>query len=162
MSRAPAAAVASILVLAACSSTHGHRGTESPPIIGMDVHRPASVAPTPAASGGGDEELESRATGPPAAVVPDVRGLVFAAAVHRLWHAGIDLDLVLARESREPLWNVVEQDPPPGSDTPASGRVNLVLSLHQVGGAGVIGTVVCRPEMDELSDPYCVGKLVKY
>jgi len=157
-----AAAIAILTLLDGCSSSNVPRVTQSPPIIGMDVHRQVSVSPTPAAASGRDEELGSGASGPPAAVVPDVRGLVFSAAVHRLWSAGIDVDLVLARESGRPLWSVVEQDPPPGGDTPASGRVNLVLSLHHRGGAGVIGTVICKPEMDELRDPYCVGKLVKY
>jgi beta-lactam-binding protein with PASTA domain len=132
----------------------------------MDVHRQVSIAPTPSpgrSTGREDESsLGEGASGPPAAIVPDVQGLVFSAAVRHLWRSGINVDLVLARESARPLWSVVEQDPAPGSDTPASGSVNLVLSLHRLGGAGVIGTVICRPEMDELRDPYCVGKLVKY
>jgi hypothetical protein len=134
----------------------------------MDVHR--TVSPAPPAPGASNapaeasdaESEESHASGPPAAVVPDVRGLVFGSAVRQLWRVGIDVDLVLARDSAQPLWNVIEQDPAPGSDTPASGRVNLVLSLHHVGGAGVIRTVACRPELDELRDPYCGGKLLKY
>ena len=49
-----------------------------------------------------------------------------------------------------------------GSDTPGSGRVNLVLSLHHQLGAGVIGIVRCKPEAEQLVDPYCLGKLLKY
>jgi hypothetical protein len=81
--------------------------------------------------------------------------------VRRLWRSGIDVNLVLARESHEPLYTVIEEDPTPGNDTPATGTVNLVLSLHREGGAGVLQTIACKPEMDEL-DPYCLGKLLKY
>jgi hypothetical protein len=156
-----------VFTLCSCASSRGDGGqTQSPPVIGMDVHRTASLAPPPGVSeappGGSEAESESLASGPPAAVVPDVRGLIFASAVRHLWRDGIDVDLVFARDSTEPLWNVIEQNPAPGSDTPASGRVNLVLSLHHVGGAGVIQTVACRPELDELRDPYCGGKLLKY
>jgi hypothetical protein len=160
-------ALVAVLTLCACAPTRGDgEQTQSPRVIGMDVHRSVSAPPAPGGSDASNEsegeESESHASGPPAAVVPDVRGLIFASAVRQLWRDGIDVDLVFARDSTEPLWTVIEQHPGPGLDTPASGRVNLVLSLHHVGGAGVIETVACRPELDELRDPYCGGKLLKY
>jgi hypothetical protein len=75
---------------------------------------------------------------------------------------GIDVDLVLARESHARRWIVLEEDPPAGADTPGSGEINLVVSLHRVGGAGVMGTVECRPDFDHLGNPRCFGKLFKY
>lgn len=149
------------LTLGACSpdSSSPARG----PAIGMDVRRPVRAqAPLPATDASEDEEGGGGPSGPPAAVVPDVRGLVFSRAVHLLWRAGIDFDLVMARESGAPLWAVIQETPAPGTDTPPSGKVTLVLSLHHHGGAGVIGTVRCKPESGELHDPYCLGKLLKY
>jgi PASTA domain len=168
--------------LAACSAegTPEAASTDRGPQNGpMDVHRPvasgsgataaasAAAASAPGAQAANGDASEGSGegvgpTGPPAAVVPDVEGLVFGSAVRRLWRAGIGVQLVLARSSREPLYDVIEQDPPAGSNTPSAGLVNIVLSLHRTGGAGVLGTVACKPEMDELDDPYCLGKLLKY
>jgi hypothetical protein len=153
------------LVLAACSSGSGTGGTgRSGPAIGMDVRR-SVVSANPAAVTSDSTSTnaeQSGPSGPAAAVVPDVRGMVFSAAVHRLWRAGIAFRLVYGRESNRPLWSVIEENPSPGSDTPGSGRVNLVLSLHHQLGAGVIGIVRCKPEAEQLADPYCLGKLLKY
>lgn len=164
MPRLSTALLTLALLVAACTSAGAMGGTARGPQNGpMDVHRPiASDAALPSPAARGDASEEGGASGPPAAVVPDVRGLVFAEAVHRLWRSGIDVNLVLARESREPLYTVIEEDPPPGNDTPGAGTVNLVLSLHRMGGAGVLQTIACKPEMDELDDPYCLGKLLKY
>ena len=131
----------------------------------MDVHRAmpgaTSVAAAGSSSPSGEADEGVGPKGPPSAVVPDVEGLAFGAAVQRLWRSGLDVQLVLARSSDRPLYDVIEQDPGAGTFTPASGEVNLVLSLHREGGAGVLGTVACKPEMEEL-DPYCLGKLLKY
>jgi hypothetical protein len=99
-------------------------------------------------------------SGPPAAIVPDVRGMVFSDAVRFLWRAGIDFDAVYARTSDDPRWSVVQQIPSAGSDTPNSGAVSLVLSM--TGASAGADMVRCRPVPQHLSNPYCVGKLLKY
>ena len=150
------------LVLAGCSSSTGSSSGSGGrgPAIGMDVRRSTQTAAT--ASESEAHTGEAGPLGPAAVVVPDVTGLRFAPAVHQLWRHGIDFHLVFARDADAPLWSVIEEDPRAGGQTPASGKVNLVLSLHHMHGAGVIGTVRCKPEADELADPYCLGKLLKY
>jgi hypothetical protein len=164
------------LFLAACSSAVLERQSGAPesgaegrasvePVTGMDGRPPleatASPQPPPEWMGGsvGDEPGPN---GPPAAIVPDVRGMVFADAVHRLWQTGIGFGLVYARPSDRTRWSVLEQNPPPGSDTPNSGEIDLVLSMRGQESAGTMGTVRCKPTVANLSDPYCLGKLLKY
>ena len=88
--------------------------------------------------------------------------MAFGAAVHRLWRAGIRFRLVYGQASDAPLWSVIQENPTPGSDTPESAAVNLVISMHHELGVGVTTTVRCKPEAQELADPYCLGKLLKY
>jgi hypothetical protein len=164
------------LLFAACSSAELERqsgapesGTEiSPsvePVAVMDGRPPVEAAASPqpppgwVGGSGGDEPGPN---GPPAAIVPDVRGMVFADAVHRLWQTGIGFGLVYARPSDRTLWTVLKQNPLPGSDTPNSGEIDLVLSMRSPGSAGTMGTVRCKPTVANLSDPYCIGKLLKY
>jgi hypothetical protein len=166
MSRLLVALTTLAVLVPACTSADATTDAEpGPQNAAMDLHRPMATGSdaTPGSPVTGEESSEeSGVSGPPAAVVPDVRGLVFAAAVRTLWRSGIDVNLVHARQSHAPLWSVIEEDPPAGSDTPGNGTVNLVLSLHRMGGAGVLQTIACKPEMDELDDPYCLGKLLKY
>lgn len=133
------------------------------PATGMDgrppVEAPASPQQPPGWVGGSGGPGPS---GPPAAIVPDVTGEVFADAVHRLWQAGISFRLVSARASDRTLWSVIEQDPPPGTDTPNSGVIDLVLAMRVQGNTGTGVAVKCRPSAANLSDPYCLGKLLKY
>jgi hypothetical protein len=161
------------LAVTACSSTELERRSGAPktdrqipssvaPASGMDG-RPVEAAPSPEPPPGwlaGAEGLGPN--GPPAAIVPDVTGVVFADAVHRLWEAGIDLRAVYARASDRTLWSVVGQAPPPGSDTPDSGKIDLVLAMRAQGNTGTGVAVLCRPSAANLSDPYCLGKLLKY
>jgi PASTA domain len=98
-------------------------------------------------------------SGPPAAIVPDVRGMAFADAVSRLWQVGIDFRAVYARGSSRPLWSVIHQTPAPGGDTPDSGAIDLILSFSGRGGSGAIR---CGPLARDLTDPFCVGKLLRY
>jgi hypothetical protein len=167
--------LASIVLGVAVTACSAAPGTTAPTPAGpqngpMDVHRSVAAAAPSDPDGqrvtawqdSGEAEGASGPKGPPAAVVPNVEGLVFASAVHRLWQAGIDVQLVIARASHAPRYSVIEQDPGAGSLTPADGVVNLVLSLHRVGGPGVLGTVACKPELEDLDDPYCLGKLLKY
>jgi predicted small secreted protein len=163
------------LALAACNSgagTGADPGHTLPMQNGMDVRRTGmpngmevrrSADPSaPSADAGGDTSEGPGPTGPPAAIVPDVRGMVFEDAVHRLWRFGIGFDLVFARQHAGRLWSVIQEDPPPRTDTPRAGKINLVIAMPHMHGAGVNGTVRCKPEADELDDPYCLGKLFKY
>jgi hypothetical protein len=159
------------LLLVGCSSRAGSTSHEPGPattrhMMAMEAHRPPSLPSTNAAKHDTQQYRQrselSGASGPPAAVVPDVEGMMFAAAVHRLWRAGINVHLVLARESLARRWIVLEQDPAAGMTTPSSGRVNLVLSLHRVGGVEVSRIVECRPVAGDLRDPRCLGKVFRY
>jgi hypothetical protein len=132
------------------------------PVSGMDgrpVEPAASSEPPP---GWMDGNGGLGPSGPPAAIVPDVRGEVFGDAVRHLWGAGIGFRLVYARGSDRPLWSVIEQSPRPGSDTPNSGAIDLVLAMRAQGNTGTGVAVLCRPSAANLSDPYCLGKLLKY
>jgi hypothetical protein len=143
------------------SGTEVHRSAA--PVTGMDGRPPVEVAassgPPPGWIGGSGGPGPS---GPPAAIVPDVTGVVFADAVHRLWQSGISFRLVHARDSDRTLWSVIEQNPLPGSDTPDSGKIDLVLSMPVQGNTGTGVAVLCRPSAANLADPYCLGKLLKY
>jgi hypothetical protein len=168
LARATVVAIVAVL-LASCGPSAGGgpaAGHTAAMRNGMDVRRP--VMPDVGMGGGhtrvppGRDETGPGPSGPPAAIVPDVRGLVFERAVHRLWRSGIDFGLVFARQSPGRLWSVVQEDPPPGADTPRFGKINLVVAIPHMHGATVNGTVRCKPEADELDDPYCLGKLFKY
>jgi hypothetical protein len=133
------------------------------PVTGMDGRPPQEVAATPeqppgwvGGSGGPGP------SGPPAAIVPDITGELFGDAVRHLWRAGIGFRLVHARASDRTLWSVIEQNPPPGSDTPDSGKIDLVLSMRSQENTGTGVAVLCKPTAANLSDPYCLGKLLKY
>jgi hypothetical protein len=169
--------VLTVAALVSCGSTSGdgpQAGRTGDGRQGMGIRRPVMADVGLGGSGVADdgqqrgvaprngEEREPGPTGPPAAIVPEVEGMRFARAVHGLWRSGIDYGLVFARESPGGLWSVIQEDPPPGADTPRSGEVNLVIALPHMHGAGVNGTVRCKPEADELEDPYCLGKLFKY
>ena len=161
------------MLLAACTTAEsasrpsGNRMDirRSSPPTGMDG-RPATgteaASSQPPAGWAGSGRERPGPSGPPAAIVPDVREMFFADAVHRLWRVGISFDLVHARTSDRPRWSVIEQTPPPGSDTPDSGEINLVLSMPHAVGEGAYRTVRCRPSPGQLSSPYCVGKLLQY
>src|SRR2546423_4146437 len=115
------------LVLAACSSGSGTGGTgRSGPAIGMDVRR-SVVSANPAAvtsDSTSTNEEQSGPSGPAAAVVPDVRGMVFSAAVHRLWRAGGAVRLLYGRGAHPPPGSGVEEDPRPRRHTPGRGPGN--------------------------------------
>jgi hypothetical protein len=161
MRKVPALLAFAAIFLAACQSSAGGARSQAPP-PGMDVHLGSPGAqPTEGDSGEGQGGGEIGPTGVAAARVPDVRGEVFEDAVRDLWKRGIDYDLVYARDSSRPLYSVIAVEPNPSAPTPSSGAVNLVLSLHDHTG-GLMGTVRCKPEEDELDDPYCLGKLLKY
>jgi hypothetical protein len=128
----------------------------------MDVH--ASMA----ASEGGPEPGETFAS-PPASVipadarVPDIRRMDFEEAVIALRTLGMDFGFVNARTSAEKEWVVLQQWPEPGARPPIGGRISMTVSMGP-GGGGVagVGGVACRPEEDDIDEPYCAGKLLRY
>jgi hypothetical protein len=143
----------------------GARGTgPATPVTGMDGRPPfdAAGSPSPLPPGWVTGNAGPGPSGPPAAIVPDVRGLVFERAVQRLWDAGIDFGLVVARASDSTLWSVLEQHPLHGSDTPDSGRIDLVLSMRVAEGAERQPLRQCDPTAANLADPYCRGKRLQY
>ncbi len=134
------------------------------PVTGMDGRPPfdAGASPTARPPGWVGGTTGPGPSGPPAAIVPDVRGMVFEQAVRRLWEAGIDFGLVVARGSDETLWSVLQQNPPPGSDTPDSGAIDLVLSMRAIEGSTETQLRQCDPTAAHLADPYCLGKRLQY
>ncbi len=116
----------------------------------MDVHRPPSGQGGPGADAAGT-----------ALRMPDLRGLPFEDAAKALLHKGFEFGSVVALADKEARWSVVSQTPSPGARAPAGSAVNLSLSLGP-NPPEIVHQVACRPEEDELDDPYCVGKLLKY
>ena len=109
--------------------------------------------------------MEVHASPSPAAgvEVPKVLGMEFEEAVMKLRADGLEMGLVYARWDDRPLYSVIQQEPRPGSLLPKATPVTLILSLHQEPPPGSpTGLVRCKPEPDELDDPYCLGKLLKY
>jgi len=103
------------------------------------------------------------ATIPPGTRVPDIRGMDFEDAVIALRTLGMDFGLVVARNDAADPWTVLEQSPQPG-DAPASNkRVSMVVSMGtRVAGVSGIGGVACKPEEDDIDEPYCAGKILRY
>ena len=81
----------------------------------------------------------------------------FEAAVHRLWRAGIRFRLVYGQASDAPLWSVIQENPTPGSDTPESAAVNLVISMHHE-----LGVTLLRLENREARIQALLRKRARY
>ncbi len=145
------------LLAVGCASTSGSGSTGSRGSAGfngagpMDVHRSPSGQ---VGSGAG-------ATGTADVIVPDVRGLPFEDAGKALLHKGFEFGSVVALADNRARWSVISQTPSPGARVPSGSPVNLSLSLGP-NPPEIVHQVACRPEEDELDDPYCVGKLLKY
>jgi hypothetical protein len=128
----------------------------------MDVHPSMPAVPV------GPEPGEAAAsppaeTIPPGSRVPDIREMEFEDAVMTLRALGMDFGFVTARTSREELWVVIEQWPGPGARPPAEGRVSMIVSIGPEGrGVAGVGGVACKPEEDDIDEPYCLGKLFRY
>jgi len=129
----------------------------------MAIH--ASRSPTE----NGPEPGESFAAPPAPTIpvgtrVPDIRRMEFEEAVMTLRALGMDFGLVTARASAEKQWLVLEQWPAPGSRPPAEGRVSMTVSMGGDSGGGIagVGGVTCRPEEDDIDEPYCLGKAFRY
>jgi PASTA domain len=167
--------MASIVGLTACASGSSlpQSSPQSNDMGRMDVH-PSMAAPTETSgetesdAGSGPEPGEEFASPPAARIppgtrIPDVRGMDFEDAVITLRELGMDFGLVTARNDDEGPWTVLEQTPLPGSPPAADKRVSMIVSIGP-GRAGIsgVGGVACKPEEDDIDEPYCFGKLLKY
>jgi hypothetical protein len=134
---------------------------------GMDVHPSAATPAEPSAEEGpepGEEFASPPADSiPPGTRVPRIRGMDFEDAVITLRVLGMDFGFVVARSSHVEPWIVLEQSPGPGGRPPHGGRVSMVVSMGP-GGVGVAGAggVACEPEEDDIDEPYCDGKILRY
>jgi PASTA domain len=167
--------IASIVGLTACASGSSlpQSSSQSNDMRRMDVH-PSMAAPTeteeetesdPESGPEPGEEFASppAATIPPGTRIPDIRGMDFEDAVIMLRELGMDFGLVTARNDDEGQWTVIEQTPLPGSAPAADKRVSMVVSIGpEAGGISGVGGVACKPEEDDIDEPYCFGKLLKY
>jgi beta-lactam-binding protein with PASTA domain len=93
--------------------------------------------------------------------VPDVKGEVWEDAAHAVLDAGLEFGNVVAVADRHPRWSVISQSPPGGSLLNEGEGVSLILSMGPHPPEAV-DRLACRPEEDELDEPYCIGKLIKY
>ena len=160
-----AVAVALGISTVACSSEISTSPARQSPVDTgnrMDIH--ASRSP----SESGPEPGESFASPPASAIpagarVPDIRGLEFEDAVMALRALGMDFGLVTARTDTAKLWVVLEQSPEAGDQPPRGGMISMTVSMGP-GGAGIagVGGVACRPERDDIDEPYCLGKAFRY
>jgi PASTA domain len=128
---------------------------------GMNVHPSMSAS-------GGPEAGESFASPPASAIpagtrVPDVRRMEFEDAVIALRKLGMDFGFVSARKSAARRWVVIEQWPKPGAHPPSGRMISMIVSMGpDVGGLAGVGAVACKPEEDDIDEPYCLGKLFRY
>jgi len=162
--RLQSVAVVGSLIVACSSETSSPSTRQSPIDTGnrMDIH--ASRSP----SESGPEPGESFASPPASAIpagtrVPDIRGMEFEDAVIALRTVGMDFGLVTARTDKAKQWVVLEQSPEAGDQPPRGGIISMTVSMGQ-GGAGIagVGGVACRPERDDIDEPYCLGKAFRY
>jgi hypothetical protein len=140
-------AVACILLLAGCAS-----GAETP-----------ASGESPGFNAGGPMEVH---TSPSEAVreqirVPDVEGEDWEDAAHTVLDAGFEFGNVVAVADRHPRWSVISQSPVGGSRLEPGEGVSLTLSMGPHAPESV-DRLACLPEEEELDEPYCIGKLIKY
>ena len=130
----------------------------------MDVH--PSVAASSQDSG--PEPGETFASPPAATIapgtrVPDIRRMDFEDAVISLRRLGMDFGFIVARTNEAEPWTVLDQSPAPGDAPAADGRVSMVVSMGPQGaGVAGVGGVACKPEEDDIDEPYCDGKILRY
>ena len=141
------AAVASALLLVGCASSAGSGASGGSP--GFNAGGPMEVHPSPTAAA--TEQIR----------VPDVKGEDWEDAAHAVLDAGLEFGNVVAVADSHPRWSVISQSPRAGSLLGHGEGVSLTLSMgpHP---PETVGQLACRPEEDELDEPYCIGKLIKY
>jgi beta-lactam-binding protein with PASTA domain len=93
--------------------------------------------------------------------VPDLKGEDWEDAAHAVLDAGFEFGNVVAVVDRHPRWSVIYQSPRGGSLLEEGEGVSLTLSMgpHP---PETVDRLACRPEEDEIDEPYCIGKLIKY
>jgi PASTA domain len=140
-------AVASALLLAGCASGAGTAGSGESP--GFNAGGPMEVHASPSEAAG--EQVR----------VPDVEGEDWEDAAHTVLDAGFEFGNVVAVADRHPRWSVISQSPSGGSLLEQGESVSLTLSMgpHP---PETVDRLACLPEEDELDEPYCIGKLIKY
>jgi hypothetical protein len=153
------------LWIVACSSeTSTSPARQSPVDTGnrMDIHASMSLSES------GPEPGESFASPPASAIpagtrVPDIRGMEFEDGVKALRTLGMDFGLVTARTDTAKQWVVLEQSPEAGDQPLRGGMISMTVSMGP-GRAGIagVGGVACRPERDDIDEPYCLGKAFRY
>jgi hypothetical protein len=139
--------VASALLLAGCASSADTRASGGSP--GFNAGGPMEVHASPTEAPG--EQIR----------VPDLKGEDWEDAAHAVLDAGFEFGNVVAVVDRHPRWSVISQSPRGGSLLEEGEGVSLTLSMgpHP---PETVDRLACRPEEDEIDEPYCIGKLIKY
>jgi hypothetical protein len=140
-------AVASILLLAGCAPKARTAGSGESP--GFNAGGPMEVHASPTEAAG--EQIR----------VPDVEGEDWEDAAHTVLAAGFEFGNVVAVADRHPRWSVISQSPLGGSLLEPGEGVSLTLSMGPHPPEAV-DRLACLPEEEELDEPYCIGKLIKY
>jgi hypothetical protein len=140
-------AVASAFVLAGCASSESTQASGASP--GFNAGGPMDVHASPTEAAG--EQIR----------VPDVKGEDWEDAAHAVLDAGLEFGNVVAVVDAHPRWSVISQTPRGGSLLEEGEGVSLTLSMgpHP---PETVDKLACRPEEDEVDEPYCIGKLIKY
>jgi hypothetical protein len=142
------AAIASGLLLVGCaSSAESSRASGGSP--GSNAGGPMEVHPSATEAAG--EQVR----------VPAVEGEDWEDAAHAVLDAGLEFGNVVAVADGHPRWSVIDQSPAAGSLLHEGDGVSLTLSMGPHPPEAV-DRLACLPEEDELDEPYCIGKLIKY
>jgi len=139
--------VASALLAVGCASSGDSRASGGSP--GFNAGGPMEVHASPTEAAG--EQIR----------VPDVKGEDWEDAAHTVLDAGFEFGNVVAVADRHPRWSVISQSPQGGSLLEPGEGVSLTLSMGPHPPEAV-DRLACLPEEDELDEPYCIGKLIKY
>ena len=165
------AALLPVFLLGSCTSATATASLSPAPNDGnrMDVHASAAAAShstspeTPGPEPGETFASPPARTIPPGTTVPAIRGMDFEDGVMTLRAVGMDFGFVVARTSNAQPWTILGQSPAGGAAPPASKRVSMVVSMGpDAAGVSGIGGVACKPEEDDIDDPYCQGKILRY
>ncbi len=138
---------AGALLLAGCASGGPRSGSGGSP--GFNAGGPMEVHASPTEAAG--EQIR----------VPNVEGEDWEDAAHTVLDAGFEFGNVVAVVDRHPRWSVISQSPNGGSLLEPGEGVSLTLSMgpHP---PETVDRLACLPEEEELDEPYCIGKLIKY
>jgi len=161
-----------LFLLAACSSGPSAGSLTSGPFDAnrMDVHASSAMGAEnhPSSKATGPEPGETFASPPARTIpqgtrVPDVRGMDFEDGVKTLRAIGMDFGFVVARTNDSDPWTILEQSPAPGAPPLTTKRVSMVVSMGgEAAGVAGIGGVACKPAEDDIDEPYCQGKILRY